>query len=556
MPKQEKKKWFAVKNVTIDGKIYNAGEIVFTNDTIIGLEELKEEEQLAIKTYNGAYISKEPVISVMITFHNKEKYCKKCIESFLNQSVRIPYEIIAVDDASTDKTEEILKSFGDKINYYKVDFKSAAKARNFGLTKMKGKYWTFFDGDDFCYPTYLETLFNGIQGFDVCATRYKYDVAENNFIIPSCNFFEYDEKTLTYCGMLNTPIMVVRELAENLHWDENLFSYEDWNISLQLKEMKAKVNLIKERHWEYVSNPDSKWGSGQVRNNRLNDYNRIIKRYKSKIKKADVTFFSLISQDRTLDLYFDGIEKIDMPREKMHYIVIIDSKNEKILEYVKNRVKDYKFLTTKIYFTNEQDKYEETNFRTRAERITRNLKYALNEADKFNNRTPYIFMIEDDTLVPKNAFKKLWAMIKKDEKIAYVSGIETSKCGDRHLGCCYLHTDESGDITHRVLPKPKKTGVESFDGGGWYCWIGRVDIIKKMSYNIIDDGRYLGPDTLMVYELKQKGYKALFDWSIACQHYDYIRKKWIKVSDGVGWELQYVKTTRGDKPYRAIVKKL
>jgi len=60
-------------------------------------------------------------------------------------------------------------------------------------------------------------------------------------------------------------------------------------------------------------------------------------------------------------------------------------------------------------------------------------------------------------------------MIKKDEKIAYVSGIETSKCGDRHLGCCYLHTDESGDITHRVLPKPKKTGFESFDGGGWYC---------------------------------------------------------------------------------------
>ena len=140
MPKQEKKKWFAVKNVTIDGRVYNPGEIVYTNETIIGLEELKEEEQPAVRTYNGAYISKEPVISVMITFHNKEKYCKKCVESFLNQSVRIPYEIIAIDDASSDGTEEILKSFGDKINYYKVNFKSAAKARNFGLTKMKGQY--------------------------------------------------------------------------------------------------------------------------------------------------------------------------------------------------------------------------------------------------------------------------------------------------------------------------------------------------------------------------------------------------------------------------------
>jgi len=59
-------------------------------------------------------------------------------------------------------------------------------------------------------------LYNGIQGYDVCATRYSYEVAERQEIIPTCNFFEYDERILSYCGMINTPIMVKKEFGEKL----------------------------------------------------------------------------------------------------------------------------------------------------------------------------------------------------------------------------------------------------------------------------------------------------------------------------------------------------
>jgi len=78
-----------------------------------------------------------------------------------------------------------------------------------------------------------------------------------------------------------------------------------------------------------------------------------------------------------------------------------------MLERVKEKAKDFNFLTTKIYFTNEQDDYMSHNFTERANRITRNLKYMINEAIKFNNYTPFFFMLEDDTLAPKNAFQKL-----------------------------------------------------------------------------------------------------------------------------------------------------
>jgi len=132
------KKYYATRGVMVDNKIYNQGDIVFTDNPIDGLKLLDEQQQ--VKTYNGAYISDQPIISVMITFHNKEKYCKKCIDSFIEQTVRIPYEIIAIDDASTDRTAEMLKSYGDKIRYFRVENKSAAKSRNFGLTQMRGKY--------------------------------------------------------------------------------------------------------------------------------------------------------------------------------------------------------------------------------------------------------------------------------------------------------------------------------------------------------------------------------------------------------------------------------
>ena len=86
-------------------------------------------------------------ISVVIPVYNGEKYLSEAVESVLNQHFP-PFEIIVVDDGSTDGTEAVCKTFSDKIIYLKQENQGAAAARNLGVNKATGTYLAFLDADD------------------------------------------------------------------------------------------------------------------------------------------------------------------------------------------------------------------------------------------------------------------------------------------------------------------------------------------------------------------------------------------------------------------------
>ncbi len=114
------------------------------------------------------------LVSVVIPVFNVEKYVRECVISFLNQSFK-DFELIFVDDASSDKTVDIIKSFDDeRIRIFSIEKSSAANARNFGLSKTNGKWIIFFDGDDFCNNKFLEKMHNKAEEFDcdmvICAS--------------------------------------------------------------------------------------------------------------------------------------------------------------------------------------------------------------------------------------------------------------------------------------------------------------------------------------------------------------------------------------------------
>lgn len=89
--------------------------------------------------------------SVIITNHNYEKFLGRCIRSCLNQSMPDEdYEVIVVDDASTDKSREVIESFGDEIVpiFLKKNC-GVAYASNEGIKKAKGMFIMRVDADDF-----------------------------------------------------------------------------------------------------------------------------------------------------------------------------------------------------------------------------------------------------------------------------------------------------------------------------------------------------------------------------------------------------------------------
>lgn len=93
--------------------------------------------------------------SIIIPTYNRAQLIQKTIESCLNQTFQ-NFEIIVVDDGSTDNTYEIIQSFqSDKIQYFKIPNSERGFARNFGADKASGNWYIFFDSDDIMYPDYL-----------------------------------------------------------------------------------------------------------------------------------------------------------------------------------------------------------------------------------------------------------------------------------------------------------------------------------------------------------------------------------------------------------------
>lgn len=98
-----------------------------------------------------------PMVSVVIPTYNRAGLVGRAIESVLNQTYE-DYEIIVVDDGSTDDTKECVQAIGDeRVKYVKSPVnRGQANARNIGIRRAKGKYIAFQDSDDVWLPEKLE----------------------------------------------------------------------------------------------------------------------------------------------------------------------------------------------------------------------------------------------------------------------------------------------------------------------------------------------------------------------------------------------------------------
>jgi len=97
------------------------------------------------------------MISLVITAYNYDKYIERAIRSALDQSLdELNYEIIVVNDASTDFTKDVLENYKDEVRIFNLEKNlGLAGARNFGIRKAKGQFVTFLDADDYIHKDLL-----------------------------------------------------------------------------------------------------------------------------------------------------------------------------------------------------------------------------------------------------------------------------------------------------------------------------------------------------------------------------------------------------------------
>jgi glycosyltransferase involved in cell wall biosynthesis len=110
----------------------------------------------------GSDPSGTPAVSVVITTYNRARFLPETIDSVRQQRFR-DFEIIVVDDGSTDNTRQVLRSYGDRVRAFYQENRGSSAARNIGICRARGKWIAIQDSDDLCTPDHLEILFDFVS---------------------------------------------------------------------------------------------------------------------------------------------------------------------------------------------------------------------------------------------------------------------------------------------------------------------------------------------------------------------------------------------------------
>lgn len=135
-------------------------------------------------------------ITLILPIFNGEKYISRCIDSVLNQTYK-NFELIIINDGSTDKSLNIIKKYAKKDNRIKIINKKnegVSIARNIGIENSTGDFITFIDADDYLEIEALETMIN-------LASKYKVEIVRTSYVLETNNKFAY-EKKLNYSGKI------------------------------------------------------------------------------------------------------------------------------------------------------------------------------------------------------------------------------------------------------------------------------------------------------------------------------------------------------------------
>jgi len=198
-------------------------------------------------------VNEKPKVSVIIPTYNRAELLPRAIKSVLEQTYQ-DFEIIVVDDGSTDNTEEVIKEFQEqdkRIKYIKHDKnKGGSAARNTGIKAAKGKYVAFLDSDDEWLQNKLECevkILNNNKNCIICSTGYTFINERTGKIISKTIFknqwVSYKDVLRGKCLTTN-DFTVIRKAAIDIGgFDEKLPARQDWDFWIRITSIGRGIQI-------------------------------------------------------------------------------------------------------------------------------------------------------------------------------------------------------------------------------------------------------------------------------------------------------------------------
>ena len=225
-----------------------------------------------------------PKVSVVVPTYNRPQYVGQTIESILSQTFQ-DFEIVVVDDGSTEETRQVLAPYADRIKYFYQANQGLCAARNFGFKQTSGEYVAFLDDDDLWLPHTLEKLLevmikNPELAF-VCADTYLIDPEGNIDRIKdeigglNSTFNDLYEKWFVQI----LAVLMRRSCLEKVGlFDEGVYLSECYDLFLR---------LAKRYPFHYIHEPLAKYRIHPT--NASKDLETIIRARRKVINKKEIT---------------------------------------------------------------------------------------------------------------------------------------------------------------------------------------------------------------------------------------------------------------------------
>lgn len=238
------------------------------DDGFFNLKNYYVERKKFLEEYHWGKQAKEKV-SIIIPTYNREHLIQRAIKSVLNQSYG-EFELLIVDDGSTDNTEEVVRQIkDDRIRYIRCEEnKGAAAARNRGIAEAKYDYIAFQDSDDEWYPSKLEkqmkVMLESSEKTGVVYCEYHYDGVNGVEGISPSREIPLEQKQgyifpeLLAGNMIGTPTMLVKkECFDKVGlFNEKFPCLEDYELVLRIAR-EYEVGFVPECMVEVHANTES-----------------------------------------------------------------------------------------------------------------------------------------------------------------------------------------------------------------------------------------------------------------------------------------------------------
>lgn len=197
-------------------------------------------------------------VSVVVLNYNNKKVIMHCVDTLLKYNSRYNYQIVVVDNMSTDGSYEILQEkYVDKITLVRNSKNGCSSGRNLGVENSKGKYILFLDSDEwilhkYWLDSYLDTLTNnnqigaigwGAGWFNAKGFAYKVVDAYEHFYMPPNSIARKDIGYLATCGFIMERDLFYKVGGFDLAYDPTC--YEDTDLSLKIRHYGKEIYYSK-----------------------------------------------------------------------------------------------------------------------------------------------------------------------------------------------------------------------------------------------------------------------------------------------------------------------